>query len=51
MTESYVADINQEDRKTFYTSCMSLKGWEQKLLLLAISSNLVTLPKELSTKA
>nr|MCD4630134.1 hypothetical protein [Proteus mirabilis] len=30
MTESYVADINQEDRKTFYTSCMSLKGWEQK---------------------
>lgn len=30
MTESYVEDINQEDRKTFYTSCMSLKGWEQK---------------------
>lgn len=30
MTESYVEDINQEDRKTFYTSCMSLKGWETK---------------------
>lgn len=30
MTESYVEDINQEDRRTFYTSCMSLKGWEQK---------------------
>lgn len=30
MTESYVEDINQDDRKTFYNSCMSSKGWEQK---------------------
>lgn len=30
MTESYVEDINKLDRYTFYTSCMSLKGWEQK---------------------
>lgn len=30
MTESVIEDINKDDRRTYYQSCMSSKGWEQK---------------------